>query len=92
MTLLAQVALQNVRVHKINYFYDSTGHFWALVIFLSALILYTVGRTPSTEDKSDERTLPTFSITQTHNKHMWATVRRVGTEPTAPVFEWAKLL
>jgi hypothetical protein len=46
------------------YYYCSTALCWALAFF-SFLILYTVGKTPSTGDQSVVRPLPTYRTTQT---------------------------
>jgi hypothetical protein len=54
--------------------------------FFSVFILYTVGRTPWTEDQSVARPLHT----QTQNKNTQIFMPRVGFEHTIPVFERAK--
>jgi hypothetical protein len=58
--------------------------------FFTFLILYTVGRTPWTGDQHIARPLRTHRTTQTHNKRTQTSMPRVGSEPTIPVFEWAK--
>jgi hypothetical protein len=54
-------------------------------LFFIFLILYTVGRTPWTENQLVARPLPTCRTTQTQNKPT-----HVGFEPTIPAFERAK--
>jgi hypothetical protein len=58
--------------------------------FFSFLILYTVGRTPWTEDQPVERPLQTHRTTQTQNIRSQTSMPPVESEPTMPVFEWAK--
>jgi hypothetical protein len=58
--------------------------------FFSFLILYTVGRTPSTGDQPVARPLPTHRTTQTQNKRTQTSMPWVGFEPTIPEFEWTK--
>jgi hypothetical protein len=60
---------------------------WLLVQFLN---LYTVGRTPWTEDQHVERQLHKHRTTQKQNKRKQTSMSRVGFEPTILVFEWAK--
>jgi hypothetical protein len=57
--------------------------------FFSFLILYTVGRTPSTGDQPVARLLPTHR-TQTQNKFAQTSMPSVEFEPTIPAFERAK--
>jgi hypothetical protein len=57
---------------------------------LSFLIIYTVGRTPSTGVQPVARPLPTHRATQTQNKRTQTPVSWVGFEPTIPAFERAK--
>jgi hypothetical protein len=54
----------------------------------SFLILYTVSRTPWTEDQPVARPLPTH-ITQSQNKRTETSMPRVGFEAMIPVFERA---
>jgi hypothetical protein len=59
----------------------------------SFAILYTVGRTPCTEDLSVARPLPTHRTTQTQNKLTQTSMPRVGFEPTTTsVFERSKAI
>jgi hypothetical protein len=58
----------------------------------SFLILYTVGRTPSTGDQPVARPLPTHTTTQTQNKRIQTSMPRVEFDPTIPVFERAKTI
>jgi hypothetical protein len=51
----------------VNSNYGSTAPCWVLAAFFTFLILYTVGRTPWTEDEPVARPLPTHR-TQTQNK------------------------
>jgi hypothetical protein len=60
---------------------------WTLFQFLN---LYTVGRTPWTEDQPVTRPLATHRTTQTQNKRTQISMSWVGIEPTIPVFERAK--
>jgi hypothetical protein len=60
---------------------------WPLLSFLN---LYTVGRTPWTEDQPLARPLPAHRATQTQNKRTQTSMPQVGFEPTIPVFERAK--
>jgi hypothetical protein len=60
---------------------------WPLFSFL---ILYTVGRTPWTEDQPVARPLPIHRTTQTQNKSARTSMPWVGFEPTIPVFEGPK--
>jgi hypothetical protein len=53
-------------------------------LFISFLILYTVGRIPWTGDQLVARPLPT------QNKRTQTSMPRVGFEPTIPVFKRAK--
>jgi hypothetical protein len=63
---------------------------WTLAAFFSLLILYTVGRTPSTGDQPVARPLRKQGTTQTQNKRIQTSMPRVGFEPTVPAFEQAK--
>jgi hypothetical protein len=56
----------------------------------SFLILYTVGKTPSSGDQPVARPLPTHRTTQTENKFKHTSMPRVRLEPTTTVFEWEK--
>jgi hypothetical protein len=58
--------------------------------FFSFLILYTVGSSPWTGDQPVARPLRTHRTTQTQNKRTQTSMRRVGFEPTTPVFERVK--
>jgi hypothetical protein len=58
---------------------------WILAAFFQFLNLYTVGRTPWMGDEPVARPLPTHRTAQTQTS-----MRRVGFEPTNPLFEWAK--
>jgi hypothetical protein len=58
--------------------------------FFNFLILYTVGRTPWTEDQPVARLLPTHRTTRTQNKRTQTSMSRLGFEPTTPVFERTK--
>jgi hypothetical protein len=60
--------------------------------FFKFLILYTVGRTPWTEDHPVTRPLPTHKTTQTQNKRAQTSMPRVGFEPTIPVLEQVKIV
>jgi hypothetical protein len=60
-----------------------------LGLFLSFLILYTVGRTYWKGNQAVARPLPTHRI-ETQNKRTQTSMPRVGFESTTPVFEWAK--
>jgi hypothetical protein len=62
---------------------------WPLFSFL---ILYTVGRTPWSEDQPIERPLPINRTTQTQNKCTQTSMPLVGFEPATPVFERAKVV
>jgi hypothetical protein len=59
-------------------------------LLFSFLILYTVSRTPWTEDQLVARPLPTHRTTQTQNKRRQISTPRVGFEPMVPVFEREK--
>jgi hypothetical protein len=59
-------------------------------VSLQFLNLYTVGRTPWTEDQPVARSLPTHRRTETQNKLTQISMSRMGFEPTSPVFERAK--
>jgi hypothetical protein len=58
-------------------------------ILFQVINLYTVGRTPWTEDPPVARTLSTHRTTQTHNKTTQTCIPRIGLEPTIPIFERA---
>jgi hypothetical protein len=58
----------------------------------SFLILYTVGRTPRTGDQPIPRPIPRHRTTQTQNRGTKTSMRRVGFEPTTPVFERVKAI
>jgi hypothetical protein len=58
--------------------------------FLMLLILYTVNRTPWTEDQPFIKPLPTHRTTQIWNKHTQISVLREGIEPTTPKIEQDK--
>jgi hypothetical protein len=70
--------------------YGSTVLLLDLGCFFSFLILYTVGRTPWTEDQPVARPLPIHRATQTHNKRTQTSMPKVGFEVTIPVLEWTK--
>jgi hypothetical protein len=59
--------------------------------FFSFLILYTVGRTPWTENEPVARSLPTYRTTQTQNKCTQTSIPQVEFEPTNPAFQRAKI-
>jgi hypothetical protein len=61
------------------------GRFFSFLI-----LLYTVGRTPWTENQTVERPLPTHRTTQTQKKLTQTSMPRMGFEPTITVFERAK--
>jgi hypothetical protein len=63
-----------------------------LARLFSFLILYTVSRTPLTEDQLVARPLITHRTTQTHNKRTQTSLPRVGFESTMPVFVRANAL
>jgi hypothetical protein len=67
--------------------YSLLLHIGSFFIFL---ILYTVGRTPWTEDQPVARRLPTHRRTQTQNKLTQTSIPWVGYEPTILVFELTK--
>jgi hypothetical protein len=56
----------------------------------SFLILYTVSRTPWTEDQPDARPLPAHRTAQTQNKRTETSVPQVGFKPAITGFERAK--
>jgi hypothetical protein len=68
----------------------TTGIHLDLGRFFRFLVLYTVGRTPWTEDQPVARPLPTRRTTQTQNKRIQTFMPSVGFEPTIPAFERAK--
>jgi hypothetical protein len=55
--------------------------------FFSFLILYTVGRTPWTEDQPVARQLPKHRTTRTQTKRTQTPIPRMGFEPTMLAFE-----
>jgi hypothetical protein len=66
---------------------------WPLPLSFSFAILYTVGRTPWTEDQPVARPLPTHRTTQPQNKLTQTSMPRVGFEPTTTsVFERTKVV
>jgi hypothetical protein len=56
--------------------------YWILAVFFSFLAIYTVGRTPWTEDQPVARPLPTHGTTQTQNKRTQTSISWVGFELT----------
>jgi hypothetical protein len=65
----------------------SPRELWPL---FQVFLLYTVGRTPWTEDQLVTRPLPTHTTTQTLNKRTHISMPLVRFEPTFPVSEQAK--
>jgi hypothetical protein len=70
--------------------YDSTALSGLRRLF-KFLNLYTVGRTPWTGDQPIARPLPTHRTTQTQNKRIQTSMRRVEFEPTVPAFQRVKI-
>jgi hypothetical protein len=50
------------------YYYSSAALCWALAVFVSFFILFTIGRTPWTGDQPVAKPPPTHRTTQTRNK------------------------
>jgi hypothetical protein len=63
---------------------------YTLDIFITFLILYSVGWTAWTGDQPVARHLPTHRTTQAQNKRTQTSMPLVEFEPTIPVFERAK--
>jgi hypothetical protein len=61
-------------------------------LFFQVSNLYTVGRTPWTEDQLVARPLPAHRTTQRQNKRTHTSMPRVGFRAMIPVFELAKTL
>jgi hypothetical protein len=55
--------------------------------FFYIINMYTVGRTPWTENQPAAKPLPTHRTTQTQNKRTQTSLPRVGFEPMITVFE-----
>jgi hypothetical protein len=92
INMLVTWSLDNMRGHTL-YIYIYMLWLYSPLLglgrFFSFLILYTVGRTPWTEDQPIARPLPTHRTTQTQNKHRQTSMPEVGFEPTIGVFERA---
>jgi hypothetical protein len=55
-----------------------------------SFLIYTQGPTPWTGDQPVAKKLPTHRTTLTQNKRTQTSMRRMGFDPTVPVFKWAK--